>query len=51
MRLKDNSGRTDELKNLIEVNGSDRLNLIFNQLIENVEQTWLYFYRLFYLLF
>ena len=27
-----------ELKNLIEVNGSDHLNMIFNDLIENVKQ-------------
>ena len=28
----------DEVKNFIEVNGNDRLNMIFNELIENVEQ-------------
>ena len=28
----------DEVKNSIEVNGSDYLNMIFNELIENVEQ-------------
>ena len=26
------------MKNLIEVNGNDHLNMIFNELIENVEQ-------------
>ena len=30
--------KLDEVKNLIEVNGSDHLNMIFNELIENVEQ-------------
>ena len=30
--------KLDEVKNLIEVNGSDYLNMIFNELIENVEQ-------------
>ena len=30
--------KIDELKSFIEVNGSDHLNLIFNELIENVEQ-------------
>ena len=28
----------DEVKNFIEVNGSDYLNMIFNESIENVEQ-------------
>ena len=28
----------DEVKNFIEVNGSDHLNMIFNELNENVEQ-------------
>ena len=28
----------NEVKNLIEVNGSDHLNMIFNKLIENLEQ-------------
>ena len=30
--------KLDEVKNSIEVNGSDYLNMIFNELIENVEQ-------------
>ena len=30
--------KLDEVKNFIEVNGSDHLNMIFNELIENVEQ-------------
>ena len=30
--------RFDEVKNFIEVNGSDHLNMIFNELIKNVEQ-------------
>ena len=30
--------KLDEVKNLIEVNGSDHLNMIFNELIENVGQ-------------
>ena len=29
--------KLDEVKNFIEVNGSDHLNMIFNELIENVE--------------
>ena len=28
----------DEVKNFIEMNGSDNLNMIFNELIENAEQ-------------
>ena len=30
--------KLDEVNNFIEVNGSDHLNMIFNGLIENVEQ-------------
>ena len=30
--------KPDEVKNSIEVNGTDYLNMIFNELIENVEQ-------------
>ena len=30
--------RLDEVKNFIEVNGSDHLNMIFIELIKNVEQ-------------
>ena len=30
--------KLDEVKNFIEFNGSDHLNMIFNELIENVEQ-------------
>ena len=30
--------KLDEMKNFIEVNGSDHLNMIFNEFIENVEQ-------------
>ena len=30
--------KLDEVNSFIEVNGSDRLNLIFNELIENVKQ-------------
>ena len=30
--------QVDEKKNFIEVNGSDHLNMIFNELIENMEQ-------------
>ena len=30
--------KLDKVKNLIEVNGSNHLNMIFNELIENVEQ-------------
>ena len=30
--------KLDEVKNFIEVNGSDHLNMIFNELIETVEQ-------------
>ena len=30
--------KLDEVKNFIEVNGSDHLNTIFNELIENVKQ-------------
>ena len=30
--------KLDEVKNFIEVNGSDHLNMIFNELIENLEQ-------------
>ena len=30
--------KLDEVKSFIEVNGSDHLNMIFNELIENVEQ-------------
>ena len=30
--------KLDEVKNFIEVNGSDHLNMIFNELIENVKQ-------------
>ena len=30
--------KLDEVKNLIEVNKSDHLNIIFHELIENVEQ-------------
>ena len=30
--------KLDEVKNFIEVNESDHLNMIFNELIENVEQ-------------
>ena len=30
--------KLDEVKNFIEVKGSHHLNLIFNELIENVEQ-------------
>ena len=30
--------KLDEVKNFMEVNGSNHLNMIFNQLIENVEQ-------------
>ena len=30
--------KVDEFKNFIEAKGSDHLNLIFNELIENVEQ-------------
>ena len=30
--------RLDEVKNFIEVNGSDHLNMMFYELIENVEQ-------------
>ena len=30
--------KLDEVKNFIEINGSDYLNLIFNELIEIVEQ-------------
>ena len=33
--------RLNELKNFIKVNGSDHLNIIFNELIENVEQVTL----------
>ena len=33
--------KLDEVKNFIEVNGSDHLNMIFNELIENVEQMML----------
>ena len=29
--------KLDEVKNLIEVNGSDHLNMIFNELIEKLE--------------
>ena len=30
--------KLDEVKNFVEVNGSDHLNIFFNELIENVEQ-------------
>ena len=30
--------KLDEVKNFVEVNGSDHLNILFNELIENVEQ-------------
>ena len=30
--------KLNEVKNFIEVNGSDHLNMIFHELIENVEQ-------------
>ena len=30
--------KLDEVKNFIKVNGSDHLNMIFNELIEDVEQ-------------
>ena len=30
--------KLDEVKNFIEVNGSDHLNMIFNELVENMEQ-------------
>ena len=30
--------KLDEVKNFIEVNGSDHLNLIFNELIENMSK-------------
>ena len=30
--------KLDEVKNFIEVNGSDHLNMIFNELTENVEE-------------
>ena len=30
--------KLDEVKNFVEVNGSDHLNIIFNELIENFEQ-------------
>ena len=30
--------KLDEVKNCIEINGSDHLNMIFNELTENVEQ-------------
>ena len=30
--------KLEEIKNLFENNGSDHLNMIFNELIENVEQ-------------
>ena len=30
--------KLDEVKNFVEVNGSDHLNVLFNELIENVEQ-------------
>ena len=30
--------KLDEVKNFIEINGSDHLNMIFNELTENVEQ-------------
>ena len=30
--------KLDGVKNIIKVNGSDHLNMIFNELIENVEQ-------------
>ena len=33
--------KLDEVKNFIEVNGSDHLNMISNELIENVEQMML----------
>ena len=31
--------KLDKVKKIIEVNGSDHLNMIFHELIENVEQT------------
>ena len=30
--------KLDEVKNFIEINGSDHLNMIFNELSENMEQ-------------
>ena len=33
--------KLDEVKHFIEVNGSDNLNMIFNELIENVDQVTL----------
>ena len=30
--------KLDEVKNVIKVNGNDHFNMIFNELIENVEQ-------------
>ena len=30
--------KLDKLKNFIEINGSDHLNMIFNELSENMEQ-------------
>ena len=41
--------KLDEIKNFIEVNGSDHLNIIFNELTENVTQTKLLKYILFIL--
>ena len=33
--------KLEEVRNFIEVNGRDHLNMIFNELIENVEQVTL----------
>ena len=33
--------KLEEVRNFIEVNGKDHLNMIFNELIENVEQVTL----------